>query len=178
VIVRSQRTIATIRSSSLFFSIDLRSLVLGVLAMIASAAMAAAAPAAFDGGGFANDPELVVTQRVVLRGLAFGFDTAYIQPVSAGTLEAVAGGLELRPDVLVVIEGYTDSIGSEAYNQDLSQRRAESVKLILIGYGIDPERLEAVGLGEANPIASDDTMRGRTLNRRVELVLYEKRLNP
>jgi outer membrane protein OmpA-like peptidoglycan-associated protein len=128
--------------------------------------------------GFASDPTLVVTQRVILRGLDFGVDTAYIQPVSAGTLEVVAGGLKSRPDVRVVIEGHTDSAGSESYNRNLSRERAESVKRILVGYGIESERLQAVGLGESNPIAANDDAQGRSLNRRVELVLYERRVNP
>jgi outer membrane protein OmpA-like peptidoglycan-associated protein len=171
-----RKKIAATGSSLLFWRVDLRLLIVSVVALMVSAALAAAAPEA--AGGFANDPELVVTQRVILRGIDFGFDTAYIQPVSAGTLEAVAGGLKLRPDVRVAVEGHTDSVGSESYNQDLSRRRAESVKRILVGYGVEAERLEATGLGETNSIASDDTAEGRTLNRRVELVLYEKRVNP
>jgi outer membrane protein OmpA-like peptidoglycan-associated protein len=186
VIARSHRWDAAIRSSPFIWGIGLRSLVLSAVAatrctVLVYAMMVCATlvgEARGDVAGFASDPALVVTQRVILRGLDFGVDTAYIQPVSAGTLEVVAGGLKLRPDVRVMIEGYTDSAGSESYNQELSRQRAESVKRILVGYGVEPERLQAIGLGESNPIAPNEDAQGRTLNRRVELVLYEKRLNP
>lgn len=146
-----------------------------LLALVAGASLAAGPE---DAPPAAGDADRVVTQRVILRGLDFAFDTAYIQPVSAGTLEAVAGGLQLRPDVHVRIEGHTDSVGTESYNQQLSLERAESVKRILVGYGIDPERLEAVGRAESNPIAPNDSEEGRAMNRRVELILLEKLLPP
>ena len=69
----------------------------------------------------------------------------------------------------VRVEGNTDSIGTDAYNQGLSERRAESVRSHLIGRGVSASRLTAVGYGESQPIASNDTAEGRALNRRVEL---------
>jgi outer membrane protein OmpA-like peptidoglycan-associated protein len=112
-------------------------------------------------------------RRVVLRGIKFGSGTAYIEPASAGVLELVAENLRKQPALRVRIEGYTDEQASEAHNLELSRERAESVKRILVGFGIAAGRLDAVGLGEANPIASNDTEEGRSLNRRVELKTIE-----
>jgi OOP family OmpA-OmpF porin len=112
-------------------------------------------------------------RRVVLRGIKFGSDTAYIEPASAGVLELVAERLRENPDVRVRIEGYTDEQASEAHNLALSQERADAVKRILVGFGIAEGRLDAVGYGEANPIASNDTPEGRAMNRRVELDVLE-----
>ena len=114
-----------------------------------------------------------VPPRVVLRGVKFGSDTAYIEPTSAGVLELVAERLRENPALRVRIAGYTDERASEAHNLELSRERAESVKRILVGFGIAADRLEAVGLGEADPIASNDTPEGRALNRRVELDVIE-----
>jgi OOP family OmpA-OmpF porin len=114
-----------------------------------------------------------VPQRVVLRGIKFGSDTAYIEPASAGVLELVAQRLRENPEIRVRIEGYTDERATEAYNLELSQERAEAVKRILVGFGIDEGRLETVGHGESNPVASNDTGEGRALNRRVELDIIE-----
>jgi len=114
-----------------------------------------------------------VLRRVVLRGIKFASDTAYIEPESAGVLELVAEQLREHPELRVRIEGYTDEQASETYNLELSHERAESVKRILVGFGIAPTRLDAVGRGEAQPIASNDTEEGRSLNRRVELKVIE-----
>jgi outer membrane protein OmpA-like peptidoglycan-associated protein len=70
-----------------------------------------------------------------------------------------------------LIDGHTDSTGSEAYNLDLSQRRAETVRDFLIGNGVSPMRLSARGFGEEYPVASNDTLAGRQQNRRVEVVV-------
>lgn len=114
-----------------------------------------------------------VARRVVLRGIKFGSDTAYIEPASAGVLELVAQQLREHPDIRVRIEGYTDERASEQHNQELSVERAESVKRILVGFGVGPERLDVVGFGESRPIASNVTPEGRALNRRVELDVIE-----
>ncbi len=110
-----------------------------------------------------------VPGKVVLRGIKFGSDTAYIEPASAGVLELVAQRLRENPEIRVRIEGYTDELASEEHNLELSQERAEAVKRILVGFGIAADRLETVGYGEANPVATNDTPEGRALNRRVEL---------
>jgi OOP family OmpA-OmpF porin len=112
-----------------------------------------------------------VAPRVVLRGIKFGSDTAYIEPASAGILELVAERLRAQPELRVRIEGHTDERASETHNLDLSRERAEAVKRILVGFGVAPERLVTVGLGEADPVAPNDTEEGRALNRRVELTV-------
>ena len=151
----------------------MRALDIALRVLLVAAALGLALPACAGAAGDDTAP-VQAKPRVILRGLDFGFDTAYIQPVSAGTLEVVAQGLKLRPDVRVRIEGHTDSVGSAPYNQGLSLERAEAVKRIMVGYGIDPRRLEAVGLDESQPIAPNDTEEGRAMNRRVELVLLEE----
>ena len=85
------------------------------------------------------------------------------------TLDVVADSLKSCPDVRLRVEGHTDSIGAESYNQGLSQRRAESVRDHLVGQGLGARRLEARGYGESRPIADNGTDEGRRLNRRVEL---------
>ncbi len=112
-------------------------------------------------------------RRVVLRAIKFGSDSAYIEPASAGALELVAEYLREHPELRVRIAGYTDERASEDHNQELSLERAESVKRILVGFGIASDRLETVGLGETQPIAANDTEEGRALNRRVELKAIE-----
>jgi len=72
--------------------------------------------------------------------------------------------------VRVTVEGHTDAIGTDQYNEGLSQRRADSVKGYLVGGGVAEPRIETHGYGESQPIASNDTDEGRSLNRRVELV--------
>ena len=111
--------------------------------------------------------------RIVLRGVEFGFDTAYIDPVSRTTLDLVAQELARRPNIRIRIEGHTCNMGSIEYNRKLSDLRAESVKRILVGYGIAEDRLETAGYGEAQPTASNENDDGRALNRRVVLVITD-----
>jgi OOP family OmpA-OmpF porin len=108
-------------------------------------------------------------QRVVLRGVNFATSSAAIDPASAVVLDVAAEQLLASPGVRVVVEGHTDSTGSDAYNQALSQRRADSVLNYLVRKGVPAQRLTARGFGESNPIASNDTAEGRALNRRVAL---------
>jgi OOP family OmpA-OmpF porin len=107
--------------------------------------------------------------RIVLRGVNFAFDSAEIDPSSSVVLDAAADQLKECPNVAVRVEGHTDSVGSDSYNQGLSERRAEGVDSHLVGRGVSASRLTAVGFGESQPVASNDTDEGRALNRRVEL---------
>ena len=107
--------------------------------------------------------------RIVLRGVNFAFDKSDIDGPSAVVLDAAADQLKECPNVSVRVEGNTDSIGTDAYNQGLSERRAESVRSHLVSRGVSASRLTAVGYGESQPIASNETDEGRALNRRVEL---------
>jgi OOP family OmpA-OmpF porin len=102
----------------------------------------------------------------------FEFNKAEIQTEYTDHLEEVAEFLMRYPETKMVVEGHTDSVGSMEYNEDLSQRRAESVKQFMVDeYGIRANRLKAVGYGESRPIASNGTPEGRQKNRRVVGVL-------
>ncbi len=114
-----------------------------------------------------TDRGLVLTLGDVL------FDTgrATLNPGAALKLDRLASFLNEHPDRRVQIEGFTDSIGSDAYNQDLSERRAEAVKAALTARGIDSSRISTEGYGKAFPVASNGDSGGRQLNRRVEVVI-------
>jgi outer membrane protein OmpA-like peptidoglycan-associated protein len=101
------------------------------------------------------------------------FDTgrASLNPGAALKLDRLAAFLNEHPDRRVQIEGFTDSVGSDAYNQDLSERRAEAVKAALAARGIDPSRISTEGYGKAFPVATNSDSGGRQLNRRVEVVI-------
>ena len=110
-----------------------------------------------------------VPKKIVLRGVNFDFDKATIRPDAVSILREAAKLLKDNPNVRVSVEGHTDSIGSEAYNEKLSLRRAEAVKAFLAQEGIAASRLTTRGFGESQPVASNDTADGRAQNRRVEL---------
>jgi OOP family OmpA-OmpF porin len=112
-----------------------------------------------------------VEEKIVLRGVNFDFDKSDIRPDAAVILDEAASILNANPGSSVRVEGHTDSVGADAYNQGLSERRAASVRDYLAGKGVDPGRLSTAGFGESNPISSNDTADGRALNRRVELNL-------
>lgn len=103
------------------------------------------------------------------------FDTgkSVLHPGAQQSLYQVVTFLREHPDRSVLVEGHTDSVGSEAYNQGLSQRRAEVVAAFLVKNGIDPARVNARGYGESFPAVSNDTPAGRQQNRRVELVISD-----
>ena len=98
----------------------------------------------------------------------FKFDSADILPQAKAQLDAIAAGIRLLPaEQKVVIEGHTDAVGSEQYNDELSQRRAQSVRRYLVAtHGIDAARLQAVGMGEHQPLPGRKALAGE--NRRVQ----------
>jgi outer membrane protein OmpA-like peptidoglycan-associated protein len=98
--------------------------------------------------------------------LFFDFDSAIIKSGGYAELDRVGNVLSQYPETMIRVEGHTDQIGSEQYNQQLSERRANAVKNALIRRGIDPARVSAVGMGECCPISSDNAA-----NRRVSMVL-------
>ncbi len=108
-------------------------------------------------------------KTIVLRGINFDFDSATIKPEFEGVLDAGVEALKENPGVRVQVAGYTDSVGTDEYNQGLSERRANAVLGYLSSHGIDASRLTAVGNGESNPVADNATADGRAQNRRVEL---------
>jgi outer membrane protein OmpA-like peptidoglycan-associated protein len=118
----------------------------------------------------APPPPPVVKQRIVLRGVNFDFNSSDILPSARPVLDQAAEILKANPSVDVRVEGHTDSIGSEEYNQALSIRRAEAVFRYLVNRGVDPERFTVEGFGKSHPIASNATAAGRAQNRRVELI--------
>ncbi|MBW6391954.1 MULTISPECIES: OmpA family protein [Halomonadaceae] len=101
--------------------------------------------------------------------VTFAFDSAEIRESAYPILDQVAATLRENPRMRVSIEGHTDSIGSNQYNQDLSQRRADSVRDFLVSRGIDSNRMTTRGYGEEQPIATNETDAGRAQNRRVEI---------
>jgi outer membrane protein OmpA-like peptidoglycan-associated protein len=111
---------------------------------------------------------------IVLQKANFAFDSAELTPETRAILDEQAAVLEKESDVKAEIAGYTDSIGSEEYNQELSERRAKAVEEYLISKGISADRLKAVGYGQSDPIATNWTKEGRTMNRRVELKVLER----
>jgi len=97
---------------------------------------------------------------------------AELLPIARDRLNQVAKSLkDLDDDKLVSIEGFTDSRGADDANQKLSQERANAVKDYLVSQGVKPEKVRAIGRGEANPVASNETPEGRANNRRVEIVV-------
>ena len=111
--------------------------------------------------------------RVVFdTGLLFSTDSATLNANSQYNIEKLARILSRYDDTNVVVEGHTDTTGSEASNQILSERRADSVATLLRAYGVSDYRLSAIGYGETRPVATNETEAGRRLNRRVEVLIY------
>ena len=103
----------------------------------------------------------------------FDLGQANLKPSGQRAIVTVARFMREHGERRIVVEGFTDNSGSEALNQRLSERRAQAVRDALVKQGIDAERIEARGLGEQNPVASNDNPNGRSLNRRVEIVIGE-----
>ncbi len=100
------------------------------------------------------------------------FDTgqATLKPGAYPTMEKVANVLKAEPDRRITIEGHTDSVGTDEFNQSLSQRRAAAVETALLERGVASNQITAMGKGESFPVASNDNAGGRQQNRRVELI--------
>jgi len=114
-------------------------------------------------------PPIPVKKQIVLRSINFDFDKATLQADALPVLDEAVETLKEAGDVTIVVEGHTDSTGPEDYNQGLSSRRAGTVRDHLVKGGIAAEHITAEGLGESQPVASNDTRDGRAQNRRVEL---------
>lgn len=120
-----------------------------------------------------------LTQEIRLEGVFFEFNSARLRDDARTRLDQAVGTLKLNPDLQIEIAGHTDSTGPAEYNQNLSQRRAQSVIDYLVRNGINRSRLTARGYGESEPIASNDTEEGRARNRRVMMrILNENIENP
>ncbi|MCH4874151.1 MULTISPECIES: OmpA family protein [Pseudomonas] len=108
---------------------------------------------------------------VTFGDVLFQFGKSNLQPNSRNNINTLANYLIQNPDRKVIVEGYTDSVGSAAFNQTLSERRAEAVRAALVKAGVDPTRIVAQGYGKEYPVASNATDSGRAQNRRVEVTI-------
>ncbi len=99
----------------------------------------------------------------------FDFNKATLKPAGQEKVDEVVQTMKQHPEVRATVEGHTDSVGSEAYNQRLSERRANAVRDYLVAHGIDASRITTRGYGKTKPIASNKTAEGRAKNRRVEI---------
>lgn len=116
------------------------------------------------------------TLNVILpEGVLFAFDSAAVSGPAQADLRAVATNLRQYPNSTVQIVGHTDSTGAAAYNQQLSERRAQSVANIIVAGGVPANRLAIAGRGATQPIASNATETGRAQNRRVEIIIIPNR---
>jgi outer membrane protein OmpA-like peptidoglycan-associated protein len=105
-------------------------------------------------------------------GILFDINSAELQPAAKTNIESLAKVLQKYPDSNILVEGDTDSTGSDELNQKLSERRAQSVADYQRNLGVAAERIQTVGLGKTNPVASNATEEGRRQNRRVEVAIF------
>lgn len=127
-----------------------------------------------------RDMEAQQTERgllVTLGDVLFAFNKAELSPQAAPRLDKLASFLKQFPDRKLLIEGYTDSVGGDSYNQNLSERRAQSVRDALVQRGVDSSRITALGYGKAHPVADNASPEGRAMNRRVEIVITDDKGN-
>ncbi len=117
------------------------------------------------------------TQRgmvITLGDVLFNTNKAEVKPGGMRNVQKLADYLNQYPQERVLIEGYTDSTGSESLNQSLSERRADAVRHALSGMGVSSDRIDTRGYGESYPIVGNDTAANRQMNRRVEIVLSDE----
>ena len=125
----------------------------------------------------AMEQALATKHHYDLYGIHFDFDKAVIEPDSNALLDDITTALKHFPKWRLRITGHTDSSGEAEYNEELSMNRANAIKQALVERGIDAARLETLGMGEKQPVASNDTPEGQALNRRVELVRLDMKPN-
>jgi OOP family OmpA-OmpF porin len=128
------------------------------------------APGTADGCPPKAAEPVVVDRKLTLEGVNFDNNSSNLRPESLTILDKAVETLKAWGDVKVEVAGHTDSVSSDAYNLDLSQRRAETVRAYLIDKGVAADRLSAKGYGESQPVADNKTEEGRFKNRRVELI--------
>jgi len=104
-------------------------------------------------------------------GVLFASGRSELLGSAQGKLDQIAGALVDEEGHKITVEGYTDSRGSNDMNQDLSQRRAESVRDYLVSHGVNANQIKAQGFGKSNPVASNASAEGRANNRRVEIII-------
>jgi len=126
-------------------------------------------------GGSFNDTKRILSEpksRIITHGILFDVDKASIKPQSMGTINEIYQFLKDDPSLKFEIEGHTDNTGESQHNLQLSQERADAVKLQLISLGIDPSRLTTKGFGDSKPIVDNSSPEGKANNRRVEFVKF------
>jgi outer membrane protein OmpA-like peptidoglycan-associated protein len=117
------------------------------------------------------EQQLAKQKKAIIYGIYFDFNQATIKKESQPVLKEIAEAMKNNPDWVLTVNGYTDNIGGDAYNLDLSKRRAAAVKKALVDqYAIEPTRLTTDGFGAASPVDTNETLEGRARNRRVELI--------
>lgn len=152
----------------------------GALAAPAPAPAPAAAPAAPAAAPAAPaaKPAAPTSSKVTYAADAFfDFDKAVLKPEGKAKLDDLASKVKAINLEVIIAVGHTDSVGSDAYNQKLSIRRAEAVKAYLVSKGIDKSRVYTEGKGEKQPVADNKTKEGRAKNRRVEIEVVGTRAN-
>ncbi|MGH1423707.1 MAG: OmpA family protein [Pseudooceanicola sp.] len=126
-------------------------------------------------GSLGNDVQIVNTgDRLVVtmpQDILFATDSAVLRSDQTSDLRTVAASLNKYPDTTVQVVGHTDNTGDAGYNQQLSSRRAQSAANVLASSGVNNARLQAIGRGEDQPRATNQTAEGRAQNRRVEIVI-------
>jgi outer membrane protein OmpA-like peptidoglycan-associated protein len=105
-------------------------------------------------------------------GLLYEFDSDVVRGAARENLATLAASLDQYPGTDLLIVGHTDDVGSDTYNQDLSERRARAAANYLVSQGVARTRIRTLGLGEAEPVASNASDAGRDQNRRVEVAIY------
>jgi len=119
-------------------------------------------------------PEAAAPVRVELD-VKFDFDKSVVKEGSKADIKAVADFMSEYPQTTTTVEGHTDSVGPDAYNQRLSERRANAVRDVMVNeYGVSADRVDAVGYGESRPVADNANAEGRAINRRVEAAVEAK----
>lgn len=117
----------------------------------------------------AAEPEPMAEPVRVELDVKFDFDRAQVKQDSMADIQDLADFMKQYGQTSTVVEGHTDSVGTDAYNQRLSERRANAVREVLVNqHGLQSDRVRAVGYGEARPVADNSTEEGRAINRRVE----------
>jgi len=112
-------------------------------------------------------------QPVSFHSMTFDFDKSDLNPGTRAELDRVAKSMQDQPALMLELQGNTDSVGSDAYNKALGDRRAKAVFDYLTSKGVDPSRLKRVSFGQSNPVASNATDAGRAQNRRVDIVILK-----
>lgn len=108
---------------------------------------------------------------ITFGNVLFDFDKATLKPAASAEVGKLAQFLQRHPDRKVLIEGFTDNVGSNTYNLQLSQARADSVRHALVREGVEPSRIQTLGLGEDHPVADNNTPASQAMNRRVEVTV-------